>query len=447
MPVFNAVDDTKRLLSVLPEALAGDTCILFIDDGSSDARIAPMLDRFAMDYPKSTVIKNSENIGFIGSVNAGISAVRADDHVIILNTDTLPPPGWLPRLLAPITCDGTVASVTPMSNNAEILSVPHPGVETAPCAELVAAIDKVAEEFAPPNTTLPTGVGFCMAMNRAFIDRIGGFDPVFGRGYGEEVDWCRRAMEIGGRHLTTGLFVGHRGGASFGADQKAGRIRAASWIISDRYPSYDSEVQSWIEDAPLGAHRLALALAWLGVVSRDPVPVFIGHSLGGGAEAALQSEIAALKTDKPSLLILRVGGPRAWRVELHGKDFTLAGDVANDALLYKLLKAVPNRHIIHSCGVGAFNPAAVPRAISKLATSRLDLRLHDFFPISPSWNLLDERGCFAGVPELNSSDLAHRLKGGLGRSAVTHSEWRALWGNVIDAADQITVFAPSGRDL
>ncbi|MDA9865430.1 glycosyltransferase [bacterium] len=447
VPVFNAADDTARLLSVLPEALTGDVRLVLIDDGSTDKRIGRLVDQFAKDHPQTAVIKNTGNIGFIGSVNAGLDALREGDHAIILNTDTLPPPGWVPRLMAPIVCDGTVASVTPLSNNAEILSVPHPGIETNPGKEMVAAIDKIAAELAPPEGSLPTGVGFCMALNRAFIDRIGRFDPVFGRGYGEEVDWCRRAIEIGGRHVVANLFVGHRGGASFGAEQKAARVRAASRIIRDRYPTYDGEVQNWIKRDDLGAHRLALALAWLGFVSRDAVPVFVGHSLGGGAEAALQRKVAAMLANRPGILILRVGGPRAWRVELHGQGFKLAGDVANDILLFQLLAAVPNRHVIYSCGVGAFDPVAVPRTIPKLATSGLEVQMHDFFPISPSWNLLDKAGCFTGVPDLNTSDPAHRLKGGLDHSAVSHREWRALWGKVINAADQITVFAPSGRDL
>ena len=44
---------------------------------------------------------------------------------------------------------------------------------------------------------LPTGVGFCLYVRRALIDAIGGFDPAFGAGYGEENDFCMRAAAAG----------------------------------------------------------------------------------------------------------------------------------------------------------------------------------------------------------------------------------------------------------
>ena len=47
------------------------------------------------------------------------------------------------------------------------------------------------------------------------------FDTTFGRGYGEEVDWCQKVRALGGRHLgLPGLFVEHRGGESFGSEEK-----------------------------------------------------------------------------------------------------------------------------------------------------------------------------------------------------------------------------------
>ena len=70
---------------------------------------------------------------------------------------------------------------------------------------------------------MPTGVGFCMGVNKKVVDRIGMFDDVlFGKGYGEENDWCMRAAEVGFKNIIIpNLFVYHKHGGSFlGAEKE-----------------------------------------------------------------------------------------------------------------------------------------------------------------------------------------------------------------------------------
>ena len=57
-----------------------------------------------------------------------------------------------------------------------------------------------------------------MAVRRAAAESLGFFDEAaFGRGYGEENDFCRRAALAGWRNvLCEDAFVVHRGGQSFG---------------------------------------------------------------------------------------------------------------------------------------------------------------------------------------------------------------------------------------
>ena len=56
-----------------------------------------------------------------------------------------------------------------------------------------------------------------MFVRRAALEALGSFNPAFGRGYGEENDFCRRAAKAGWRNvLCDDAYVAHRGGASFG---------------------------------------------------------------------------------------------------------------------------------------------------------------------------------------------------------------------------------------
>ena len=106
---------------------------------------------------------------------------------------------------------------------------------------------------------IPTGIGFCMFLSRAALDEIGDFDEAaFGRGYGEENDWCLRASAAGWRHLLCGdLFVFHAGGASFGQDAQALQASAMS-VLQTRYPDYNKQIAEFIERDPIEPLRFAI---------------------------------------------------------------------------------------------------------------------------------------------------------------------------------------------
>ena len=450
IPIYNAADMVERLLGALPDTLSPNQAIILVNDGSSDPRVAQITSRFERDWPTTETINLTENQGFVAAVTAAISRVHSDHHVILLNSDTIPPRDWIPRLLAPILASDNIASVTPLSNAAEILSVPCAGLDTAPTANLIDAMDRAAQRLRPRAVDLPTGIGFCMALNRRYLDRIGGFDPAFGQGYGEEVDWCQRASAVGGRHVVvTNLVVGHLGGASFGAETRRRKVAHASRIITDRYPAYSGAVAEWERRDPIAPERLAIAMAWAAEHATGRIPIYVAHAIGGGAETALQTEIAAArKTGAETVVILRVGGRANWRVELCGTRFTLAGDVDDVEVVHALLSPLAHRHVIYSCAVHAAEPAAIPNELLRLADGhRLSVRLHDFFPISPSWNLLGSDGRFHGVPRLETHDPAHGIAPTSTTPGCSHAEWRSRWGRVMDLADDITVFAPSGAAL
>ena len=86
--------------------------------------------------------------------------------------------------------------------------------------------------------------------------------------------------------------MAHASGQSFGAE-KSERISAAGARINARYPLYDRLVQAFIRQDPLIGPRLALALA--AAPPDRPVPVYLGHIRGGGAELYLQERVAAAR--------------------------------------------------------------------------------------------------------------------------------------------------------
>ncbi|MBB96973.1 MAG: glycosyl transferase [Rhodobacteraceae bacterium] len=456
VPVYNA-------FSLLPEVLGRVVRntdlpwhLVVIEDCSSDAQVRPWLTdwvaRQEAETPgRITLLQNEENRGFIASVNRGFAeAIKRGHHVLLLNSDAFVPEKWASRMLRPILMHDNIATVTPMSNDAEIFSVPAICERTVIEPGQGDAMDALARTFNPEATlsVVPTGVGFCMAMNIDYLKKVTDFDTSFGRGYGEEVDWCQRIRGLGGKHLgLPGLFVEHRGGESFGSAEKLKLVEKNNKTISTRYPDYDMEVQTFIAADPLITSRVALAVAWAmsrpGEAEEETgFPIYIAHSLGGGAEKYLERRIEAdLERGRPSVVI-RVGGPARWLVEVVSKSGLVSGMTDDWTFVKRLLDPIARRHVVYSCAVGDPDPAVLPEDLVELKREgdSFEVLFHDFFPLTPSYTLLDEDGCYRGpVIELRD-DAAHTVVRPNG-DLIGLAGWRAAWGRMMAAATEIVVFS------
>ncbi|MCC5973046.1 MAG: glycosyltransferase [Rubellimicrobium sp.] len=476
LPVYNAFDLLPEVLERIVTNTDLPWHLVVIEDASPDPRIRPFLrgwvaEQEEADPGRITLIENAANLGFIGSVNAGLAlALKRGGHAVLVNSDAFVPQAWLSRLIAPILADPGVASVTPMSNDATIFSSPAMDRQTLLSPGQADRIDALARSLDPLRgvAPVPTGVGFCMALSRDFLARVPALDPVFGRGYGEEVDWCQKVRALGGRHLgTAALYVEHRGGTSFGSEEKLRLVAANNEIIASRYPAYDAEVQEFLRDDPLLAPRLALALAWAGAWSEeDPgrsVPVYLAHTLGGGADKYLDARIVAdlAATGRPAV-ILRVGGLWRWQIEVAGSWGRTRGATDDEALMLRLLAPLRQRHVVYSCGVGHDDPLALPGLLLRLAgksgdgskdgeagiTGSLEILFHDFYPLSPAYTLLDADGIYRGP--LSPDSMAARPPGSHAltlprKPPVTLAMWRAAWAPALAAAEALVVFSEDSR--
>lgn len=252
VPLFNAVAEARRCLESLEATISDRQAVIVIDDASTDPGIQALM----ASLPASWVqVTNRENMGFVGTANLGISLASPAD-VILLNSDTQVSCGWLEAMLDCARSDDTIASVTPLSNNAEIASIPT-FCRNNPWPDDVDRWARACRESGEPEyPQVPTGVGFCMLLKRTCLDAIGAFDEAaFGRGYGEENDWCMRASRAGWRHvLCDSAFVAHAGGASFAPLGLAPNGEAMETLLN-RHPDYLERVQAFIAADPMAARR------------------------------------------------------------------------------------------------------------------------------------------------------------------------------------------------
>lgn len=252
VPVFNAPAMLRRCLTALRTTLPVGARVIVIDDASTDTAVEAVLADCRGDW---RVLRQPANAGFVATANRGMREA-GDDDVVLLNADTVPAGDWLGRIACCAASDPAIASITPFTNNGEIASIPDF------CR--AAAVPEVPEDWAracaaagpPAYPELPTAVGFCMYLRRACVDAIGDFDAAtFGRGYGEENDWCMRATRAGWRHvLCDDAFVAHHGGASFGPLGLRPDDSAMQRLLK-RHPDYLERVQKFIAADPLAPHR------------------------------------------------------------------------------------------------------------------------------------------------------------------------------------------------
>ena len=200
IPIYNGFEYLEPLF----ESIVANTSIpyrlIVVDDASPDTRVKPFLRAFqhANTNLEMVLIENSENVGFVKSVNRAVKETR--NHFVLLNSDTEMPPFWLQRLIYPIVQMGNIASTTPFTNSGTICSFPTFLENNQIFAELsLEVIDSYFQLVRAENTYLqiPTGIGFCMGVNKQLVNEIGMFDECFGRGFGEENDWCVRAEQRG----------------------------------------------------------------------------------------------------------------------------------------------------------------------------------------------------------------------------------------------------------
>lgn len=290
IPVYrNAVLTRTCIESVLSAADPLMGRVIVINDASPEAAVNEYCAVLEAN-PDIELITHDANRGFVASVNEGMQATVND--VVLLNSDTEVAGDWLTRLHHIAQSQSDCSTVTPFSNNATICSFPVFCEDNPlPAGVTLGELDSVFSQInAGQSCEIPTGVGFCMYVTRASLIRVGEFDEAaFGRGYGEENDFCRRAVGAGFKHYhCADVFVRHTGGVSFSADASLLQDSAAE-VLLKKHPDYDELVQAFIKRDPARSfrERVTRALEEMeGVLNKGPA---MNSAAGQSADNAARS--------------------------------------------------------------------------------------------------------------------------------------------------------------
>lgn len=399
VPVYRGLADTRLCVeSVLASSCSSPYRLIVINDASPEPEVTQWLREKAAQDSRIMLLENADNLGFVGTVNRGMALSDRHD-VLLLNSDTEVANDWLDRIRRAAYSDRKVASVTPFSNNATICSYPRfcegndlpEGYSTARLDALCAATNPGAV------VDVPTGVGFCMYIRRDCLAEVGLFDTEnFGKGYGEENDFCQRAAAKGWRNLhNLDTFVLHTGGVSFG-DSKSPRERAAMETLRRLHPRYEKSVMAFVQVDPAQAFRLAIDTARIAQAGL-PAVLAVLHDRAGGTLRHVR-ELAQHLADQAVFLTLKPAPGRSVVLELaaQGEGFQLVFRLADQypdlvEVLQKL--GVAHVHYHHLLG----HDPMVMDLPHQLGVA-YDFTAHDFYSYCAHISLTGRDNRYAGEP-------------------------------------------------
>ncbi|UBQ04949.1 glycosyltransferase [Tepidimonas taiwanensis] len=267
VPVYRGLEAVQRCLqSVTAAQNRVPWRLLVIDDASPEPALRDWLQAWRTQQSGRVLVqRNARNLGFVRTANKGLALAMAEGaDVVLLNSDTQVAHGWLDRLHAAAHRADDIGTTTPWSNNATIFSYPaYPEGGELPAGFDVHRMDALcAQTLRAQAVDVPTAHGFCMYIRSPCLIQTGLFDAdAFGRGYGEENDFCLRASALGWRHVhALDVYVQHEGSVSFGAE-RAALVAHAAGVIRARYPDYDERIQAYLRTDPTAAARQALDAA------------------------------------------------------------------------------------------------------------------------------------------------------------------------------------------
>ncbi len=464
IPIYNGRELLEALLSGIVQNTSIPYRLLLGNDKSPDPLMSGYLKDFQRQHPQLdvTVIEHEENVGFLQTVNQ--LAALTHNHFVILNTDTEVPPHWLERLMAPILTQENVASTTPFTNAGILCSFPtfledNPLFQDLDLVTLDAFFQLV--NMAKNQVEVPTGVGFCMGINKQVWEQIGPFDEAFGKGYGEENDWCMRAIKVGYHNqIVPNLFVYHKHGGSFPSAEKQQLGEKNLQLLQTRHPEYSALVADFIQRDPLKDLRSLLQIKILSTLQSPQL--ILDHALSGGAsmyskELIAQEKLSAVITPGQNPFVnyaIRFGGQKL-------EDMTF--ELRSVREIEQIIQQFHIDEVILNELVGYPKPRILELVdfLIGLAKNNPDLKItymvHDYFGVCPIYTLLDYNIKYCGVPsDLSYCDKCLQLNPLMNvvaplvkqdYPALTMNVWREHFGELLDVSSKIVCFSQSSKAI
>ena len=196
IPVYNAPDLVRRCIDSIYAHVEPWIHETVVQDDASEVETARMLD--GLEHPRLRIHHAPENQGFPTNANHGVGRASTP-YVLLLNSDTECHDDFLGPLIDALDSEPRFAAVSPGGNMLRRYDL------SRYAAHAGCAVSHNLWAYA------------CLIRREVFLE-AGGFDPIFGRGYYEDMDLARRLSRRGwlfGVHQTA--TIEHAAHGSFGS--------------------------------------------------------------------------------------------------------------------------------------------------------------------------------------------------------------------------------------
>ncbi len=210
---FGARKLTEDCLASLLERETWPRLEVVVVDNGSDFGSVEFLDGVAARDGRLRCVYNRENRGFAAANNQGIAAARGE-VVVLLNNDTVVPPGLLGRLVAHLERDPTIGLLCPTTNFCGNEALVEPDYREISGLSAYAA--RRAGDFRGRVFDIPVAAMYCVAARRDVLERVGPLDEAYGIGMFEDDDLAVRMRGAGLRVCCAeDAYVHHVGQGAF----------------------------------------------------------------------------------------------------------------------------------------------------------------------------------------------------------------------------------------
>ncbi len=253
VPVYADWRSLKICIKSLKKYVDDTNKVIFVNDcGPNAESLRKKIKKSISKKPNFEYFHNQGNLGFIKTCNRAVFELdNTDNDILLLNSDTQVTPGFLEEMQTILAANEKIGAMSPRSNNATIATIPLSAAMAKGIrpSEAYKVWLKVSDKL-PRFSEAPVAHGFCMLIRRSLIAKYGLFDEVFGKGYGEENDFCLRIKKRGYVSvLANRAFVFHLEARSFTLETKKKLLEKNSQILYKRYPNYRESVRKYMKAA------------------------------------------------------------------------------------------------------------------------------------------------------------------------------------------------------
>lgn len=447
LPLGESPDGLKKLMEQIDHTNVRYQ-MMFLDDKIQSREVLEMAEDYCLSHETSRIIHNERKIGLVSSLNRGLVISRSD-YVVLLGAEVTLPNMWLERLVMPMIKDPTVSSVTPFTNHGLIAGFPVPSRRNRLFDdEPVEKVDEIFKEVRSLYTTIPYGVGFCMAMNREVIHKIGILDQQNYKALdGADIDWALRAARAGYRNvMAENLYVKND---RFSAEMLEGErmlSRKQEKILMRQAPEYKKIIDTYGEEDPLSEIR-AYAFSKM-VARRSERRRIIFHMEGEvSADNYMRRYIDEKLGENESVLTVQYCREMdCYFGTLEYDHYRVCFRFEDLSEVMELGEHMESRRIILGRLVGFPDIREMLHTVRRYADdqgSRLVLMLLDYFPLCPMGTMLNHKNQICHLAEDGSENC--RLKGSVSDNCgfTNVSEWRSMWREFLIDAQEVLYYSDS----